>query len=378
MQRRGWLPRVRADSHRIPTGGGRRGHPSRPSGKPKSVRVLLTAAVLAVSVHAGPNGAAASPDRFGAAAGATRFAVIPSPRYDFALADERANVVVRSDVTPALSSRGLIAFARRSRFAFRVETRRLAATRGRVIASYAGPEAVPPSLAFSADGTKLAVAHPRGIDVVTSASGRRRSLSLPPGRYANPAFSPDGSRLAFVRTTGNGLAGTLRIEVQIAPVASGPPTTLHTVSNPYAFMPIPLFTPDGDQVVFIRDDAQLVTVSVDGGSLQPVGNRATGARLSNLLVLPDRSGYLIARTPEYGVADVWRVDTAGRPSRLTVTAIPPRGVPRAGTIALAVSPDATQVLLGRSKSLASLSLRGRRIEPLVELSAAPLTGYWLR
>jgi len=282
----------------------------------------------------------------------------------FALVDANGRTVARGASIPVRAADGTVAVAVREGARYRIELG------GRVVARLAGPDI--PVLAFSSDGTKLAIAGNGGLRLVGAGT---RSPKLPAGRFSNPAFSPDGSLLAFVQATGDGRAGTLRASLRIVSTAGGAPRTLHAVADPYNTSPRPVFTPDGARIAFILGDRQIVTVPVDGGPLESVTEPLPRITLSNLVALPD--GFVFGRTPERSVTDVWRVDGAGRVQRLTTTGIPAQGRPRYGTIPLVLSPDGTQLLVAQRTSLAVLSLRGDRLEPLRELGSQPLAGYWL-
>ena len=291
--------------------------------------------------------------------------VVSLKQGGYALRDANGRTLARSASIPARAPDGRVAVAVRDGAGYRIEIG------GRTVARLAGPDL--PALAFSSDGSTLAVAGFGGVQLVTG--GTVRKLALPAGRYGSLAFSPDGTQLAFVQTTGDGRAGTLRSQLRIAPVAGGPARTLHKVADPYNSLPRPVFTPDGVRIAFVLGYDRLVTVPAAGGALEEVTQPQPHVTISNVVALAD--GFAFGRTPDRGVTDVWRVDSAGTLSRLTVTGIPPRGEPHYGTFPLALSPDGTQLLVARRTSLMTLSFRGNRVDPVRELGSQPLAGFWL-
>src|SRR5262249_34732741 len=84
----------------------------------------------------------------------------------------------------------------------------------RKLAETSNPFSAP---AWSADGKWLVIAdrssatEPDALFVLSTESGEKRKLTRPPplGRDSDPAFSPDGSTLAFSRTASKGTIGSL-------------------------------------------------------------------------------------------------------------------------------------------------------------------------
>jgi len=138
------------------------------------------------------------------------------------------------------------------------------------------------SPAFSPDGTKIAYTYNenRGTDgvpriVILTCQSRSnctqgKSKLLKPG-YANPSWSPDGSLLAVEATTGKGR------DIAIVSARQGNVRVkLTDDGNSFA----PVFSPDGDQIAYLhRDgtdiDVRVMTLEIDGlGKITLVDDRA--------------------------------------------------------------------------------------------------------
>jgi len=108
-----------------------------------------------------------------------------------------------------------------------------------------------------------------------------RRLTTVPSQYANPSFSPDGSKLVFLKSSGaafrdDDLAGELWHEIHWMPVAGGESHYVIGTKNrgPNRRMPRPTFSPDGERIYYVEDEpAQkpteppktvLVSVKLDG------------------------------------------------------------------------------------------------------------------
>lgn len=332
-------------------------------------RLFAPAAVLGLLAIGAGNGAQAT----GAGTNGTPLAVVEQAGR-FVLVDEQGRTIARSDVVPTVSVAGAVVTAVKRGPSYGVELRPVASAPSRVVARAAGPQE--PGFAFSDDGTTLAIASRRAIQIVAVRAETTRTLRIGPGTYSAPALSPDGRLLAFVRTTGNGRAGKLRSDLEVVPVAGGRAVTVFRVPHPYSSQPHPRFTPDGTRVAFVVDDTQLVTVPVLGGRLEPVTPKLSNATIGNVIALPDGSGYIVSRKPRYGVPDVWQVDVNGAEKRLTRSPIPPRGVPRYGTVPLALAPDGTRLLIRRGTELATYSFHEHRIASIGMFRLPVLWGYW--
>src|SRR5262245_33668454 len=97
-------------------------------------------------------------------------------------------------------------------------------------------------------------------------------------RVSDPQLSPDGSRVAYVRTTTDLKSGKRNGDVWQVPAAGGAPTALVTGDKSET---IPRWSPDGRRLFFIstRDgDAQVYVADADGANVRRVTNVSGGAQ----------------------------------------------------------------------------------------------------
>jgi tricorn protease len=148
--------------------------------------------------------------------------------------------------------------------------------------------------------------------VTARTGGSARRLTSTPEVENDPRFSPDGSLIAFSRTSGT------NTDVYVVPAAGGEPRrlTYHPGSDR-----VRGWTPDGKRVVFASDRAsepqasylRLWSVPVDGGFEEPLPMpRAFGGQFS-----PDgkRIAYEeipVAFTPDWYETSMWRHYRGGR------------------------------------------------------------------
>lgn len=174
-----------------------------------------------------------------------------------------------------------------------------------------------------AQGTRLlrhpavsrdAIAFEYGGDlwVVSRSGGDARRLTSTPEMETDPAFSPDGARIAFSRIAGG------NTDVCVVPVAGGEPKRL--TFHPSADR-VKGWTPDGTRIVFASDRAsvpqasylRLFSVPVDGGVEEPLPMpRAFSGSYS-----PDGRRYAYeeittAFTPDWYETSMWRHYRGGR------------------------------------------------------------------
>jgi Tol biopolymer transport system component len=156
-------------------------------------------------------------------------------------------------------------------------------------------------LAFSdgqADKTHAWIALLSLVDSTT------RPLTSPPGQnldYA-PAFSPDGSTLAFVR----GIAAGVVEDLYVVPVTGGAPRRL-TFDNAWINAP-PSWTPDGRDIVFSSlrgGSSTLWRISASGGTPRPVPGVGAGAALPSISL---KGNQLVYQQDSLGKLNIWRLN----------------------------------------------------------------------
>ena len=141
---------------------------------------------------------------------------------------------------------------------------------------YRGPNPTGSGLAWSPDGKFLAFPEARAADqprswisLLSLADYSIRRVTSPPGGSLDhePAFSPDGSQLAFVRSTVAGVSNDLYVTS-----ASGGEARRLTFDHRPVIGP-PTWTADGREVVFSSTrggPASLWRISASGGEPRPV------------------------------------------------------------------------------------------------------------
>lgn len=174
------------------------------------------------------------------------------------------------------------------------------------------------SMAWSPDGATLAMKGPgyKGIDFLTVADGGVRHVTeVPPTdqQDTDPAFSPDGNLLAFVRWHASGVAN-----VYVVPVSGGQPKRL-TFDN----LKVEGITwePDSRHLVFSSNRAgpfSLWRVDVDGGPVERVAQAGHGDYMPTL----SRDGKLLAYEEWTGYTNLFSFDPAkpnADPAQVTAT-----------------------------------------------------------
>jgi Tol biopolymer transport system component len=165
------------------------------------------------------------------------------------------------------------------------------------------------SLDWSPDGKVLAFADTQEdkthawIALLSLADSTIRPLTSPPSQNLDygPAFSPDGSTVAFVR----GIAAGVVEDLYLVPAAGGAPKRL-TFDNTWILGP-PAWTPDGRDLVFSSRRGGLTSlwrIAASGGTPRPV------AGVGVLAAFPAISakGNLLAYQQLDRKAGIWRLN----------------------------------------------------------------------
>jgi TolB protein len=126
--------------------------------------------------------------------------------------------------------------------------------------------------AWSPDGSKIAFADGQNIYVVSAdGTGRRQMTSNDYGYAAHPTWSPDGTTIAYSLYTDRTFDGveTYRSGIVLLDVTSGKQTTLLAGPNEDDYTPA--WSPDGSSIAFAKTEnygnARIYTVNPDGTHL---------------------------------------------------------------------------------------------------------------
>jgi len=127
-----------------------------------------------------------------------------------------------------------------------------------------------PYLAWSPDGTSLVISHkdspkePAALFIVVIDTGEKRRLTSPPSAVSemsgdsNPAFSPDGRTLAFIRIS------DLRTKLYLLPVSDALQPAGEARQIPLLKGWAPAWTEDGHEIVYLEPGHGLWRVGVSG------------------------------------------------------------------------------------------------------------------
>jgi Tol biopolymer transport system component len=185
--------------------------------------------------------------------------------------------------------------------------RKLAEIFPRLLGSAAGGD----GLACSLDGKFVAVpdkdsaGEPFSIVLISTETGEKRKLSSPPAGSVGdntPAFSPDGSRLAFSRMSSQGIE-----DIYVMPVEGGEPKRLTFDNRHISDLD---WTADGREIVFHSDregNSGLWRVSASGSAPERIMT-ATG---NNTRLSVSRRGNRLAYSLNIADTNIWRMEMAG-------------------------------------------------------------------
>ncbi len=207
----------------------------------------------------------------------------------------------------------------------------------------------PPALSWSPNGGWLAFAERaperQATHIVRFSlqTLERQRLTSPPGDSAgdsSPAVSPDGTRLAFVRSgAGEGTAGNLDVWIQA--VEGGEPRRL--THGSYDFCHSLAWTPAGNAIVFTASVAERIfRVSLEGGDPLPVPG--PGEHAGSASVRANRMVYAQTTTSPWSI---WRAPgrtshRAGAPEKLIASS--------QWDVAPAWSPDGRKIAFESARS----------------------------
>src|SRR5215469_14273935 len=178
-----------------------------------------------------------------------------------------------------------------------------------------------PYLAWSPDGNSLVISNkdspkePAALFVVAIDTGEKRRLSSPPPAVSamsgdsNPAFSPDGRTLAFVRMS------DLRTELYLLPVSGALQPLGEARQIPLLKGWAPAWTEDGHEIVYLEPGQGLWRIGVSG----PDSRSAEPARLpfgdDAWYPAISRRGHRLAYSnTSFHSSSIWRMAAPSDPS----------------------------------------------------------------
>jgi Tol biopolymer transport system component/DNA-binding winged helix-turn-helix (wHTH) protein len=175
---------------------------------------------------------------------------------------------------------------------------------------YNGLASMGGGVTWSADGrslgfTESTASDPPGatVSLLSLADSSVRPITSPPPAWLDhePAFSPDGSQIAFVRSTVAGVSN----DVYVMPTSGGQPRRLTFDNRP--IMGPPTWTPDSHEIVFSSSRGGLTglwRVSAGGGIPRPVAGPVGEAMWPSI---PVKGGALVYEQA-LSKLNIWRLN----------------------------------------------------------------------
>lgn len=195
---------------------------------------------------------------------------------------------------------------------------------------YRGQESMGGGLSWSPDGNSVAyVASPSGdrtrssISLLSLADYSTREITSPPPGYLDrsPMFSPDGKRLAFIRSTIAGVSN----DIYVMSISGGNPKRLTFDHRP--IMGSPAWTADGREIIFSSDRGAatgLWRISSTGCIPTPVAGPVGEAVWPSI---PTNGKHTLVYQQGVFKSNIWRLDLRdpGRHERPPVPIVSEKG-----------------------------------------------------
>jgi Tol biopolymer transport system component len=221
---------------------------------------------------------------------------------------------------------------------------------------------------WSPDGRRLAYKRGRVWEVI-SVAGRPSARSVVRADLGGFAWSPEGTRIAFVSKTGDGRAGTLRATLDVMRIDGRGRRTLFVEPNPYASSPEATWSPDGRTIVFgIQEPPRILTVRAAGG---PARQLSGG---SGPLWAPEGDELAFTGRGPRGASEVFVMRGDGSGQRRLTTTRPPDGRRPLGW-----SPRGDAIVYGGDSALAVMTSDGSKRRELCRFpGGGPASAVWTR